>query len=142
MNGTLLGFDYGLARIGVAVGEGVTGSARPLRTLAAEGGSPAWGEVATLIEQWQPQALVVGVPRRADGSDGEITAGAERFARRLAGRFRRPVYTVDETLSSREAAARLAADGRAVRGRDEKARLDAAAAAVILETWLAEGKGA
>jgi len=142
MGATFLGFDYGRARIGVAVGESITGSARPLVTLAAEGGSPAWGEVAALIEQWQPEALVVGIPHRADGSASAVTAGAERLARRLAGRFRRPVHSVDEALSSREAASRLAVRGRSIQGPQDKSRLDAAAAAVILETWLSGRKEA
>ncbi len=124
-----LGFDPGLKRIGVAVGESLTGHARPLVTLQAKAGAPDWTAVAGLIAEWRPAALIVGVPRHADGSASASTALARKLARRLAGRFALPVHEVDEALSS-----------RAAEGEGTMARLpggvDAAAAAVILETWL------
>ncbi|WP_435103044.1 Holliday junction resolvase RuvX [Arhodomonas sp. AD133] len=133
-----LAFDFGLARIGVAGGERITASAHALTTLAAQQGAPDWAAVEALIEEWRPAALIVGVPRHTDGSDSESTRAAERFARRLAGRFALPVHTVDEALSSHEAGERLAATGRPVRHRRDKSRLDAVSAAVILETWFSE----
>lgn len=137
--GAFLGFDFGLRRIGVAIGESVTGSARPLLTLPARDGQPEWERIQALLQDWQPQALVVGIPRHADGSAAAVTAPAERFARRLHGRFGLPVHTVDEHLSSHAAEQALAERGR---GGERLARqpeaVDSLAAAIILETWFAE----
>lgn len=130
--GTYLGFDAGARRLGVAVGESLTGSARPLATLPARDGQPVWDRLARLVDSWEPAGLVVGLPLHADGSDSDSTALARRLARRLAGRYRRPVFLVDERLSSHEAEARLAA------GRQPGDR-DSVAAQVILETWFAGG---
>jgi putative Holliday junction resolvase len=138
-SGVYLGFDFGMRRIGVAVGEPLTGSARPLTTLQARDGQPDWTAVETLLSQWQPVALVVGIPRHADGTAAEMTAPAERFARRLHGRFGRPVHTIDEQLSSQAAEHMLAAKGQGGRRlAKNKEKIDQVAAAVILETWLAE----
>lgn len=128
--GTYLGFDAGLRRIGTAVGQSVTGSARPLETLRARDGQPDWERVARLVRTWEPAGLVVGLPRRADGTDADSTALARRLARRLEGRYGRPVYLVDERLSSDEA-------GRRLGGGRGGAELDSVAAQVILETWFA-----
>jgi putative Holliday junction resolvase len=128
---TLLGFDPGLKRIGVAVGESLTGHARPLVTLKAEAGAPDWAAVARLIAEWQPAALVVGVPRHADGSASTSTEIALKLTRRLAGRYGLPVHEVDECLSSH------AAEAAGTMSR-QSGGVDAAAAAVILETWLAQ----
>lgn len=138
-HGTYLGFDFGLRRTGVAVGESLTCSARPLTTLQCREGKPDWDQVARLIEDWQPRALVVGVPYNDDGSDTSVTAAAERFARRLHGRFGLPVHTVDESLSSHAAERSLATSGRGgQRLRKHKAEIDKLAAAYILETWFTE----
>ncbi|MCC5810090.1 MAG: Holliday junction resolvase RuvX [Ectothiorhodospiraceae bacterium] len=132
---TVLAFDFGLRRIGVAVGETVTGSARPLTTLQCrQPGQVDWDAVAALIEEWKPAALVVGRPSRTDGTVSEMTAAAERFARRVQGRYGLPVHLMEELLSSREAEQRLAR--RPARTRDRKAAIDMMAATVILETWL------
>lgn len=137
--GTYLGFDFGQRRIGVAVGETITGSARPLITLAAREGQPDWTQVQALLQDWRPAALVVGIPRHADGSEARITAPAERFARRLHGRFGLPVHTIDEQLSSHAAERELAARGRGGRHLAQQPEtVDRLAAAIILETWLAE----
>lgn len=139
IEGPILGFDFGLRRTGVAVGETTTGSSRPLRTLACSNGQPDWQEVANLLSEWQPSALVVGIPGLHRDEPQAVTEAAERFARRLEGRFRLPVHRVDEELSSHEAETRLKNRGR--RGdklRRDKALIDSAAAAIILETWLAE----
>jgi len=130
--GTYLGFDAGARRLGVAVGESLTGSARPLVTLPARDGQPAWDRLAQLMASWEPAGLVVGLPLHADGSDSASTALARRLARRLEGRYRRPVFLVDERLSSHEAEGRLAA------GRHPGDR-DSVAAQIILETWFAGG---
>lgn len=134
---TLLGFDYGLRRIGVAVGQALTATATPLPALNARDGVPDWNVIARLLEEWQPGAIVIGVPYNMDDSRQEMTDRAERFARRLHGRFNIPVHTVDERLSSHEAEDRLrTARQQGRRGRIAKAEIDSAAACVLLETWL------
>ncbi|HHC71361.1 MAG TPA: Holliday junction resolvase RuvX [Thiotrichales bacterium] len=134
---TLLGFDFGLRRIGVAVGQELTGTATDLETLPAREGQPDWERVGRLIEQWQPDALVVGVPYHMDGSEHPLTHAARRFARRLHGRFGLPVFELDERLSSWEAEA-VVREQRACgrRGRSRKGDLDRLAARIILENWL------
>jgi putative Holliday junction resolvase len=118
-----LAFDYGLRRVGVASGNSILREAHPLGTLDEEG--PARFEaIGALIAHWQPTALVVGVPYHPDGAPHENTARAQRFARRLGGRFGLPVHEVDERYSTVEAQAAGASD------------LDAAAAAVILQQYL------
>lgn len=135
--GTLLAFDYGRRRIGVAVGNTLTRQARALTTVDADDAGPDWARIADLLDEWRPARLVVGVPYN-DGAPGEaIAAEAQRFARRLQGRFGLPVDTVDERLSSAEAAGRLKAERRAgQRGKIAKKDIDSAAAAVILQDWL------
>ncbi|MCS4505563.1 putative pre-16S rRNA nuclease [wastewater metagenome] len=138
--GHYLGFDFGLARIGVAVGEPITGGARGVTTLQAQQGAPDWDEVAALIEHWRPLALVVGIPpQHADGTESPVARASDRFARRLAGRFALPVHRTGEAMTSQAARQRLHAIGRPARGRRDKHRIDSTAAAVILEHWFAEG---
>lgn len=129
--GTLLGFDFGTRRIGVAVGQTLTSTANPLLILTARDGKPDWTHVSELIDEWRPVALVVGVPTHADGTDNDISPRARRFARRLQGRYGRPVYTLDERLSSRAAA-------EALQGRRPDQPLDDMAAARILQDWLSD----
>ncbi|HEX6929017.1 MAG TPA: Holliday junction resolvase RuvX [Gammaproteobacteria bacterium] len=134
---TLLGFDYGTRRIGAAVGQSLTRTASPLHPVAARDGAADWSAIAQLIAEWQPSAIVVGVPYNMDGSRQEMTDRAERFLRQLQGRFHLPVHAVDERLSSHEAEDRLRTarqEGR--RGRIAKPEIDSAAACVLLETWL------
>lgn len=126
----LLGFDFGTRRIGVAVGQRVTGTARPLATIQVRQDRPDWDAIAALMAAWRPEAAVVGLPLNMDGSEQVITARARRFGRQLNGRFGLPVHLMDERLSTREAARRLEDDGRAV------THLDPHAAAIILESWL------
>jgi putative Holliday junction resolvase len=127
----LLGFDFGLKRIGVAIGQTITRSASPLKTIACPKGAPDWPEIAALISEWRPDALVVGMPSRPDDSEHEMHAPIERFMRQLRHRFKLPVHVIDERLSSVEAAERLRANKNGGSG------LDAQAAQVILETFLA-----
>lgn len=133
---TLLGFDYGLRRIGVAVGQTLTGTATPLPALNARDGAPDWNNITRLIEEWRPAALLVGVPYNMDDSRQEMTGRAERFGRQLGGRFNLPVHAVDERLSSHEAEERLRTARQAGRrGRISKPEIDSAAACVLLESW-------
>ncbi len=129
----LLGFDYGTHKIGVAVGQPLTGTASPLETLGLVNHKPDWERIARLLNEWQPQALIVGHPFEMSGREADTAAGAKRFARQLHGRFRLPVHMADERLTSREAWARLGKEA----GRDPT-RVDSYAAKLILETWFNE----
>ncbi len=131
--GTALAFDFGVKRIGVAVGEALLGRARALATIAAEDNDTRFGEIARLIEEWQPQILVLGLPLAEDGTEHELTARVRRFAHQLEGRFRLPVIQIDERYSSREADARLAARGLSWRAR--RRAVDAEAAQIILQDY-------
>ena len=127
---TFLGFDYGTKRIGIAVGQALTGTATPLTTLAAVRDKPDWEGIAALIAEWQPQALVVGHPFEMTDNEAEVAGRAKRFARQLNGRFHLPVHMVDERLTTREAWDRLGRDAHR-----DRSRVDAMAAKLILETW-------
>lgn len=129
---TLLGFDFGLQRIGIAVGQEITRTATALRTVAAIDGKPDWETITGLVEAWQPAALVVGLPRHADDSAAEITRAVQRFMRQLEGRYHLPVYSMDERLSSR-AAGDLG--GHQKQELADKG-IDAVAARIILQDWL------
>ena len=132
MSLTALGFDFGQKRIGVAIGQTLTGNARALLTLNNRNGAPDWGAISALIEEWRANILVVGIPRHMDGTEHEMTLAARRFGNRLAGRYNLPVYTVDERLTSVEAEAELADRGR----RYTKEDVDKLAAQYILQAWL------
>ncbi|MDW8468199.1 MAG: Holliday junction resolvase RuvX [Burkholderiales bacterium] len=138
--GTVLAFDFGLQRIGVAVGEAALARARPLAPIRAASGAARMASLAKLLEEWQPAQLVVGRPLGADGRPHAMTQRAERFARQLAARFRLPVALVDERYSSLEAEARVRAaeGGRRAAALARARRLDSHAAAVILEQYFAE----
>ncbi len=125
---TLLGFDFGEKRIGVAVGQTVTRSANPLEILSSRQNRPDWLRIGQLIQQWQPSALIVGHPLTMQQQRQAMTDRCERFARQLNGRFQLPVHLVDERLSSHEAEQRLQRDDN----------IDAVAAQVILETWFSQ----
>lgn len=133
--GTLLGFDFGEKRLGVAVGETATRLAHPVATLAGEATAARLDAVARLVAEWRPAGFVVGLPRHADGGPHEVARLAGKFARRLEARFGLPVAFVDETLTSADAESRLREAG--ARGLDRSA-LDAHAAALILQSYLDE----
>ena len=133
----VLGFDYGARRIGVASGNRISQSARPLPVLLVNAGEPDWGRVDALLAEWRPDALVVGLPLALDGGEQAITRGARAFAEALRQRSGLSVHLVDERHTSQEAARRFATQraAGAARRRDA-ANLDSLAAAVILESWL------
>ena len=133
--GTLLGFDFGEKRLGVAVGETATRLAHPVMTIAGEATAARLEAVARLVAEWRPAGFVVGLPRHADGAEHEVARLAAKFARRLEARFGLPVAFVDETLTSADAESRLREAG--ARGR-ARAALDAHAAALILQSYLDE----
>lgn len=131
---TLLGFDFGLKNIGVAVGQEITGMANPLTVIKAREGIPNWDEIKTLLDQWQPQLLIVGLPLNMDGTEQEITAAAKRFGNRLNGRFQIPVEWQDERLSTYEALEQLG-----IRDKMQSKRrgdVDRISAQLILQSWL------
>ena len=138
---TLLGFDYGTQKIGVAVGQTITGTASPLTILKAKDGIPDWHEIETMIKRWKPDALIIGLPLNMDGSESEISIRAKKFSNRLNGRFNLPCHTIDERLTSREARdisrANAEHEGRRYNNREE---IDSLAAQLILESWLSEFK--
>jgi putative holliday junction resolvase len=135
-DGTVLAFDFGSRRIGVAVGEMMLGTARPLTTISAEGNDARFAAIAKLIAEWQPDRLVVGLPLSLDGEVQEMTERCRRFARQLEGRYRLPVTLVDERLTSTEADERLRTRG--LDWRQRKASLDAEAAATLLQSHFDE----
>ena len=137
-DGTVLGFDVGARRIGVAVGNGMTGTARAVAVVDVHPNGPDWARIEQLRRDWRPDGCVVGDPMALDGGDQPVRRMAQAFARELHVRTRLPVMMVDERHSSQEAARRFAmqrAEGS--RKRRDAALLDAEAAAVILERWLA-----
>jgi putative holliday junction resolvase len=138
---TLLGFDFGEARIGVAVGETETGLAQPLITVAAQANAERFGAIEKLIDEWRPTQLIVGLPLSMDGAEQPMSARCRRFANQLHGRFGLPVALFDERLSSAEAEDLLrdAAQAGSARMRDWRTRklhLDALAAQRILQSYL------
>lgn len=132
----VLGFDFGTRQIGVAVGQAITAQARELCVLKAQDGTPDWNRVEALLREWRPDALVVGLPLNMDGTPSEMSARAERFARRLEGRFNLPVHTHDERLTTYEAKGQRLRQGQRDGYRERP--VDALAAALLLESWLGE----
>ena len=121
IDGVVLGFDFGARRIGVSIGNTLTRKARPLSTIDVRQSAARWNEIESIVEQWQPQALVIGIPRHPDGTPHAMTVRCERFARQLEGRYQLPVERVDERYSS-----------AVVEAADD---VDAAAATIILQQW-------
>ena len=138
--GTVLGFDFGKKRMGIAVGQTLTAGARPLTTLPVQNEQADWDAIDRLIQRWQPAQLVVGLPVNMDGSEHALTSAVKNFAAQLRSRYTLPVHLVDERLSSHEAQ-RIAAGmgGRsAPHSRAAKEAVDRIAAQLILETWLSQ----
>ena len=130
----ILGFDFGEKRIGVAVGQELTGTARGIATLISKNRKPDWEAISRIIEQWHPNLLVVGRPVHMDGTEQEITHLAYRFGNRLSGRYNLPVEHVDERLSSYEAEQELSEEsGRRNHNPED---IDRRAAEKILQSWL------
>lgn len=132
-SGTILAFDFGEKRIGVAVGETLLALAHPLVTIAAEQTRDRFDAIASLIGEWQPCLLVVGLPVHMDDSEHALTTRARRFARQLEGRFKLPVAMVDERLSTFEATSLLRAAG--IDAKRQKPVRDQVAAQSILQSW-------
>jgi putative Holliday junction resolvase len=139
---TVLAFDFGLKRIGIASGDSLTHSASPRPAAVSAAGAPNWQAIAREVRALAPARLIVGAPYNADGSEGRLTAQARAFAAELERRFALPVHLVDERFSSLEASAALSARRASGvrRRRVQRADIDSAAAAVILGRWFA-GEG-
>jgi putative Holliday junction resolvase len=129
--GVLLGFDYGSHKIGVAVGQTLTRTATPLETLGLVGQRPDWQRIGALLDEWRPDAIVVGHPFEMSDREADNAPAAKRFARQLHGRYRLPVHLADERLTSRSAWETLGSTAA-----KDPTRVDAYAAKLILETWL------
>jgi putative Holliday junction resolvase len=138
--GSVLAFDYGTRFIGVAVGNRMTASARALKTLGNGDRGLPWPPLDALVADWQPERFVVGLPLALDGGDQPMTVAARGFGAALEQRYRRPVHLVDERHTSGAAASRFAEQrARGNAKRKDAAAIDALAAQIILESWLADG---
>lgn len=135
---TLLGFDYGTKHLGIAVGGTTTGTAQPLDTVAVRHGLPEWPPVDRIIKEWQPGALVVGLPLNMDGTENDMTRAARKFGQRLHARYNLPVHMVDERLTSVDAKNALV-EAR-VPWKHRRARVDKLAAQNILQAYLDENR--
>ncbi|WJV53399.1 Holliday junction resolvase RuvX [Pectobacteriaceae bacterium CE90] len=136
VNRTIMAFDFGTRSIGVAIGQDITRTARPLTAFKAQDGTPDWQQVKKLLQEWQPDLLVVGLPLNMDGTEQPLTARARKFAQRLHGRFGVQIALQDERLSTVEARSSLFEQGgfRAL----DKGSVDAASAVIILESWFGQ----
>jgi putative Holliday junction resolvase len=133
--GTYIGFDFGNKKIGAAIGQTITATASPLRTIRSINQNPDWVIISKLIEEWRPSGLVVGISRQTDGSDNPITSRMLKFCRQLEGRYQLPVYQQDETLSTFEAKQLLFDEIKLSASRLWEVQ-DQLAAQLILQTWL------
>lgn len=129
---TILGFDFGTKRIGIAIGQEVTGTANPLATFTAVKHKPDWESISKIIKEWQPDLLVVGLPVHMDGSEQAMTQAARRFSNQLNGRYQIPIALMDERLSSNEAESILKEQS----GFTDKAQIDMISAQLILQSWM------
>jgi putative Holliday junction resolvase len=132
-----LSFDFGTQRIGVAFGQSISGTARPVCVLKANDGIPDWEQVGGVIAEWSPDVLVVGLPYNLDGTESELLKRAVKFGNRLNGRFHKPCYGMDERLSSRAAIEQVMKETGSM---NKKSGIDDIAAQIILENWFSEFK--
>ncbi|VAW53662.1 Putative pre-16S rRNA nuclease Yqg [hydrothermal vent metagenome] len=130
----VLGFDYGKKRIGIATGQTITCSATPCTTLKQVDGNPDWLAIEVEIQQWKPQALIVGMPYHTDGSENKMTSAARQFAYELEKRFKLPVIEINEAFSSQQAEEILKQDIKI--NKQNKHEIDRMAAAIIVQRWL------
>ena len=133
---SVLGFDYGKKRIGIATGQTITNTATPITTIMQIDGNPDWLAIKNEIKQWQPQALIVGLPFHTDGSENKMTAAVRQFCYELEKRFQLPVIEVNEALSSQHAEEILKEKIKI--NRQNKHEIDRMAASIIVQRWLYE----
>ena len=132
---TVMSFDYGTEKIGIAIGQSISSTAEPLTIIRAKDGIPNWSQITSLIESWRPNFFVVGLPYNLDGSDSKLLQRALKFAQRLNGRFNIPTFGIDERLSSKAATEKFKTGNPRNSVRKE---IDDVAAQIILETWFSE----
>lgn len=131
-----MAFDFGTKRIGIAVGQRLTNTSQALEPINAKDGVPDWQALEKAVNEWQPQAFVVGLPLNMDGSASEMSLRANKFSQRLEGRLHKPSFTHDERLSSFEAKGMVIEQGG---NRNFKQNsVDGMAAQIILQSWLSE----
>ncbi|MFS1539730.1 MAG: Holliday junction resolvase RuvX [Candidatus Phlomobacter fragariae] len=132
-NRTIIAFDFGTLSIGIAIGQEITKTARPLTAIKAKDGKPNWLKVEKILQEWQPKLAIVGLPLNMDGTEQPISNKARKFANRLHGRFGIQVTLHDELLTTIEARAQLFNQGgyRAL----NKSKIDSISAVIILESW-------
>jgi putative Holliday junction resolvase len=133
---TLMAFDYGKKRIGLAVGQRLLQSANGIGYVNATDGKPNWDQLDAFVKEWQPDGFVVGLPLNMDGSESDMSKRANKFSNRLHGRYGKPSFTIDERLSTYAAKEEARAQGH--KGHYKSDPIDALAAQFILETWLNE----
>ncbi len=140
MTTVILGFDFGLKRIGVAVGQSITGSASALETLTPINGDPDWDKIEALIKQWKPTCIVVGDPLTMEGFPTDITNSARNFGKKIQNKFNQTVHMQDERMSSIEASEIIKQQRQSGerKKRQKKGDLDELAAALIVQRWLQE----
>lgn len=131
---TLMGFDFGTKRIGIATGQRITQNANGLGCISAKDGKPNWEELDKLVKQWQPDGFVVGLPINMDGTTSDMSRRANKFSNRLSGRYGKISFTIDERLSTFEAKQEAKAQGH--KGHYKSDPVDAIAAQIILQSWL------
>ena len=131
---SVMAFDYGLRNVGVAMGNCALNTSQGIGVIKARGGVPNWDNIASLLKEWQPDLVVVGLPLNMDGTESEMSRRATKFSRQLEGRFGVKVALIDERLSSREA--KLQAREAGHRGDYNSDPIDALAAEIILQDWL------
>ncbi len=134
---TLLGFDFGTKRIGIAIAQEVTGTANPLTTITAVKHKPDWNSISKIIEEWQPDLLVIGLPLHMDGTEQAMTQSARRFSNQLNGRYQIPIALMDERLSSNEAESIIIEQSGSRSLFQDKAQIDMISAQLILQSWMA-----
>lgn len=135
----VLAFDFGVRRIGVAVGNEMIGRATALEPLPARDGIPDWNLITRLVDEWRPDLFVVGLPLNMDGSESEMSTRSRKFGKRLYGRYGKPCDMVDERGSTREAKAIAREAGH--RGNYREEGVDGLAAQLILESYFASREG-
>ncbi len=137
--GIWLGLDFGFSRIGAAIGQALTGSARPLTVIRCNQGEPDWDGLDRLVREWRPDVIIVGRPLHTDGAASDMTSAAEKFSAALRSRYHVQVEMHDERLTSKAAESHFAEARKQGKAKAKHARqLDAVAACIILESWMSE----
>jgi len=138
---TVLGFDFGTKKIGVAVGQAITRTASGLETIPYREQQPDWQRIEKLIKEWQPHALLVGIPYNMDDTEQPLTILANAFKHQLESRFQRPVHPVDERLTTRASWQLLKQYGAKSAYQKKRQKIDQVSATLIIETWFSTQEG-